>query len=440
VFVEGQVLRQLDHPAIIRLQDCGYADPASRARPYLVMDYFDGVTLEESARKQPLKAEKLLPLARLMAEGLHAAHAKGILHRDVKPANVLVRQEGTAWSVKLIDFGLALRRNTLQSGAVSSKTLQGTSIAGTLDYAAPEQMGKRAGAVGPHSDVYGFARTCCYALFQTPQPLLRHWRSLPAPLAELLESCLEETPENRPATFTSVLAGLSAPAPRSPAPRPETPLPVVPPTSTRALEQLTLEERRRELASLAQRAAVCERCAPLARSRTQTVFGIGPLDAEVFFIGEAPGAEEDRLGQPFVGPAGQLFNRILESCGLKRDEVYIANMLLCRPPGNRTATTGEVGNCREYLDRQLALVRPRVICALGGCAAQNLLGSMQSLGKLRGCFHDYHGTPVLCTYHPAFLLPHRSPEKRKDVWQDMQLLLRHLGRPLPSPARPPLGE
>jgi uracil-DNA glycosylase family 4 len=528
VFVEGQVLRQLDHPAIIRLQDCGYADPAGCCRPYLVMDYFDGVTLEEQARREPLRPEDLLPVARLMAEGLHAAHARNILHRDVKPANVLVRKGEAGWEVKLIDFGLALRRGTLQSATVSSKTLQGSSITGTLDYAAPEQMGKRPGAVGPHSDVYGFAKTCCYALFQTPQPLLRHWRSLPAGLAELLESCLEETPEGRPAGFAAVLDNLGAlvPAPRPAAPPPPVPPPVsmparvtgalpylaetilqqcaaarphpwyplaflqaagvsppeakpvidqllqrglieatervagqpglrltadgeraligrgsltvVPPAGAeRPVEQLTAEERKQELAALARRVAACERCAPLARSRTQTVFGVGPLDAEVMFIGEAPGADEDREGEPFVGAAGQLFNRILATCGLKREEVYITNMLRCRPPGNRTPTPGEVSNCREFLDRQIALVRPRVICALGGCAAQNLLGTTQSLGKLRGHFHDYRGTPVLCTYHPAFLLPHRSPEKKRDVWQDMVLLLRRLGRPVPSLDRRP---
>jgi uracil-DNA glycosylase family 4 len=465
VFGEGQVLRQLDHPAIVRLQDCGYADPARRARPYLVMDYFDGVTLEEQARQAPLQTEELLRVAWLIAQGLHAAHARGILHRDVKPANVLVRNGPAGWQVRLIDFGLALRRQTLPNTTASSKTLQGSSIAGTLDYAAPEQMGKRPGAVGPHSDVYGFAKTCCYGLFQTPQPLLRHWRSLPAALAELLESCLEETPERRPAGFAPVLTGLAALAP-APAPRPtiapatlpqeslslklrsqgQAPpvppsLPVIAPTpaAERSVEDMTPEERQAELAALARRVAVCERCAPLARSRTQTVFGVGPLDAEVFFIGEAPGADEDRLGEPFVGAAGQLFDRILASCGFKRAEVYITNMLRCRPPGNRTPTTGEVSNCREYLDRQIALVRPQAICALGGCAAQNLLGTTHSLGKLRGRFHDYHGTPVLCTYHPAFLLPHRSPEKKRDVWQDMVLLLRRLGRPVPSVERQPPG-
>src|SRR5262249_2638475 len=163
----------------------GYAAPFDKARPYLVMDYFDGVTLDEHARRQPLGVDDAVAVAGQMAEALAAAHKKSILHRDVKPANVLVRQED-GWQVKLIAFGLALRRNALQSTAVSAKTLQGSSIAGTLDYAAPEQMGKREGGVGPASDVFGFGRTCCFALFQTPQPLLRHWRSVPPALAELL--------------------------------------------------------------------------------------------------------------------------------------------------------------------------------------------------------------------------------------------------------------
>jgi DNA polymerase len=112
--------------------------------------------------------------------------------------------------------------------------------------------------------------------------------------------------------------------------------------------------------------------------------------------------------------------------------MYIANMLKCRPPGNRTPAANEVSNCRDFLEQQLALIRPKVIVALGGCAAQNLLNTTQSLGKLRGRFHDYHGTPVLCTYHPAFLLPHRSPEKKAEVWEDMKLLLQRLNRPIPQ--------
>jgi uracil-DNA glycosylase family 4 len=439
VFAEAQVLTQLHHPSIIRISDCGYAHPATRTGPYLVMDYFDGQTLEEHAREKPLSVADLLAVARPIAEGLQAAHAKGILHRDVKPANVLVRHDDAGWHVKLIDFGLALRKSTLQNTAASAKTIQGSSIAGTLDYAAPEQMGKRDGAIGPASDVYGFAKTCCYALFQTPQPLLRHWRSVPAELAEVLENCMEETPQSRPADFKSVLDRLAAllPAPIAP-PKPPLPkLPVVEAAAEREparrpADGMSLEERQRELAALAQRISGCERCTSLVRSRTQTVFGVGPLDAAVCFLGEAPGADEDRQGEPFIGAAGQLFNRILAASGLKREEMYIANMLKCRPPGNRTPAANEVSNCRDFLEQQLALVRPKVIVALGGCAAQNLLNTTQSLGKLRGRFHDYHGTPVLCTYHPAFLLPHRSPEKKADVWEDMKLLLQRLNRPIPQ--------
>jgi DNA polymerase len=214
-----------------------------------------------------------------------------------------------------------------------------------------------------------------------------------------------------------------APAPAAPAVDPAT---------------LTPEQRLQELAALAERVRGCTRCPVLVRSRTHTVFGTGPLDPDVLFIGEAPGGDEDAQGEPFVGPAGQLLNRIIAATGLKREEVYICNVLKCRPPGNRTPQPDEVQHCSEYLQRQIALVRPRLICALGGCAAQNLLGNSLSLGKLRGRWHDYRGTPVLCTYHPAFLLPHRSPEKKKDVWEDMKLLLQRLGKPIPGTARPPV--
>jgi DNA polymerase len=193
---------------------------------------------------------------------------------------------------------------------------------------------------------------------------------------------------------------------------------------------LTLEERRQALTVLAQQVAGCVRCAELVATRTQTVFGDGQPGAELCFIGEAPGADEDAQGKPFVGAAGQLLNRIIVACGMKREEVYICNILKCRPPGNRTPLPDEAAHCREYLDKQLDLVRPRFICALGGCAAQNLLNTRAPLGKLRGRFHDYRGIPVLCTYHPAYLLPHRSPEKKKDVWEDMKLLMARMGRPV----------
>ena len=441
LFGEAQALRQLDHPSIIRIQDCGFASSTDESRPYLVMDYFDGQTLEELAREKPLAVADLVAVARQVAEGLQAAHARNILHRDVKPANLLVRSDSTpaGWQAKLIDFGLALKRTGRETMLATSATLTGSSIAGTLDYAAPEQMGKLPGvSVRPASDVYGFARTCCYALFQTPQPLLRHWRSVPAALAELLESCLEDQPAQRPQDFKTVIERLDGLSGRPttvsvPPPAPAVPLPLVAESATakKAVAEMTADERQQELAALALRISSCTRCAPLVSNRTQTVFGEGPLDAEVCFLGEAPGGDEDLRGQPFIGQAGQVLNGILSAMGLKRDQVYISNILKCRPPSNRTPFASEANNCREYLDRQLELVRPRHLVALGGCAAQNLLGTTQTIGRLRGRFHDWKGVPVLCTYHPAFLLPNRSPEKKKDVWEDMKLLLQRMGRPVP---------
>jgi hypothetical protein len=215
VFGEAQILEELEHPAIIRLRDCDYAD-AGQTRPYLVMDYFEGQTLAEHvAQHGPLAAEDLLALVGPVAEALQAAHARGILHRDVKPANLLVRREPAAgaWRVKLIDFGLALRQDVLRATIVSTpqRTLTGNSIAGTLEYAAPEQMGRLPGiAVGPYSDVYGFGKTCCFALFKTTQPLRKHWREVPEELADLLEQCLCEVPAERLQSFDQVLERLCA--------------------------------------------------------------------------------------------------------------------------------------------------------------------------------------------------------------------------------------
>jgi DNA polymerase len=192
---------------------------------------------------------------------------------------------------------------------------------------------------------------------------------------------------------------------------------------------LTLEQRRQELKLCADKVAQCTRCSELASTRTQTVFGVGRFDPEICFIGEAPGADEDRQGEPFVGAAGQLLNRIITACGMKREDVYICNILRCRPPGNRLPLAPEAANCREYLERTLELIRPKYICCLGACAAQNLLGTTQSIGKMRGRFLDYQGIPVIATYHPAYLL--RNPAAKKDVWEDMKKLLARMGRPIP---------
>ncbi|HJQ78323.1 MAG TPA: uracil-DNA glycosylase, partial [Lacipirellulaceae bacterium] len=176
---------------------------------------------------------------------------------------------------------------------------------------------------------------------------------------------------------------------------------------------------------LQQEVAGCTRCDELARTRTQTVFGVGNPNAELCFIGEAPGADEDRLGEPFVGRAGQLLTKIIEACRMKREEVYILNMIKCRPPGNRNPLPDELSNCRGYLERQVALIRPEYICCLGAVAAQNLLGTTLSIGKLRGKVHVHRGAKIVCTYHPAYLL--RNPAAKKDTWDDMKLLMREMG-------------
>src|SRR5438128_1664454 len=156
---------------------------------------------------------------------------------------------------------------------------------------------------------------------------------------------------------------------------------------------LSLAERRQALQVLAEEVAGCCRCAELVATRTQTVFGDGTAGVDLCFVGEAPGADEDAQGLPFVGAAGQLLNKIIAACGFKREEVYICNILKCRPPGNRTPLPHEAANCRGFLERQIDLVKPKFICALGGCAASNLLQSTLSIGKMRGKFHDWRGFP-----------------------------------------------
>ena len=188
---------------------------------------------------------------------------------------------------------------------------------------------------------------------------------------------------------------------------------------------LPLAQRPAALAAIACEVSGCTRCQVLVSTRTQTVFGVGNPGARLCFMGEAPGADEDAQGEPFVGRAGQLLNKIIEACRLRREDVYILNTIKCRPPQNRNPLPDEVANCREYLDRQLEIIRPEFICCLGAVAAQALLGTDLSIGRMRKRFFDYRGSRVLCTYHPAYLL--RNPAAKKDVWEDMQLLMREMG-------------
>ncbi|HEB99736.1 MAG TPA: uracil-DNA glycosylase [Thiotrichales bacterium] len=207
-----------------------------------------------------------------------------------------------------------------------------------------------------------------------------------------------------PARVSSVDAPASPPSVSAEAPAPH-------PAATAGWEELETLVRE------------CRRC-ELHRSRTQTVFGVGNPEADWLVIGEAPGAEEDRRGEPFVGRAGQLLDAMLKAIGLDRTTVYIANILKCRPPNNRDPRPEEVEQCKPWLDRQIELIRPRIILAVGRIAAQNLLDTSQPIGRLRGRVHSYGpgDIPLVVTYHPAYLL--RSPAEKRKAWQDLQLAVR----------------
>jgi DNA polymerase len=178
---------------------------------------------------------------------------------------------------------------------------------------------------------------------------------------------------------------------------------------------------------LRERVAACTRCG-LSATRTQTVFGVGNLQAEWLVVGEAPGAEEDRQGEPFVGRAGQLLNAMLRAIGLKREQVYIANVLKCRPPQNRDPVPAETMECLPFLDRQIALLKPRIMLVVGRIAAQNLLRTDAKLGSLRQRVHRFGaaGVPLVVTYHPAYLL--RSPAEKRKAWEDLKFAREVLAR------------
>ena len=231
------------------------------------------------------------------------------------------------------------------------------------------------------------------------QAILRELGLLP--LWVLRQPAAAATPADPPAQAdTPAQAGGAAPAPSVAIPAPA------------AIARMDWPE-------LKQAVRACTACA-LHRTRTQTVFGVGDERADWLFVGEAPGAEEDARGEPFVGQAGRLLDNMLASIGLQRGrDVYIANILKCRPPGNRAPEPGEAASCEPFLERQIALLRPRLIVALGKTAANRLLGNEDALGSLRGRLHDLRGTPLLVTYHPAYLL--RTPADKAKSWEDLCL-------------------
>lgn len=184
-------------------------------------------------------------------------------------------------------------------------------------------------------------------------------------------------------------------------------------------------DRKRELEVLSGQVSDCLRCEELSRCRTQTVFGVGNPSARLCFLGEGPGAEEDRQGLPFVGAAGQLLDKIISACNMQREDVYILNCVKCRPPGNRNPTGPELENCWPFAIRQLEILQPEFICCLGSIAARTLLETHLSIGRLRQSFHAYRGSRAIVTYHPAYLL--RNPDAKKLVWDDMKMLMKEMG-------------
>jgi DNA polymerase len=190
------------------------------------------------------------------------------------------------------------------------------------------------------------------------------------------------------------------------------------------------QTRKESLDDIAADLGDCRRC-KLASGRNHIVFGEGNAGARLVFVGEGPGFEEDQQGRPFVGPAGQLLTRIIRAIGLSRDQVYICNIVKCRPPGNRNPEPDEIETCVPFLRRQLHAIAPEYVCALGTFAARTLIGADQSISRLRGRFYDIMGFRLMATYHPAYLL--RNPEKKREVWEDMKRLMAAMGLAPPAP-------
>lgn len=224
---------------------------------------------------------------------------------------------------------------------------------------------------------------------------------------------------------------------RSPNPDPRTPAQVLSP-ETLILGGASKAEQMEHLRGIA---LACTRCPHLVATRTQVVVGVGNIDAELMFVGEAPGADEDRLGEPFVGRAGQLLTKMIETMGLSRADVYIGNVLKCRPdmpkgsPGNRQPTEKEMSTCLPYLEAQIAIIRPRVIVTLGGTAIQGLLKLEGAVSWHRGQWRQYGDIPVMPTYHPAYLLRNGAIETKRKVWEDLLAVMGRLGMPISAKQR-----
>ena len=224
-----------------------------------------------------------------------------------------------------------------------------------------------------------------------------------------------------------------------------TPAPVAAPQAETAPRKIEITsaspEKAAAFAALRTRALACLKCPNLASSRKTVVFGVGNIDSPLLFVGEAPGADEDEQGEPFVGRAGQLLTKIIEATGLKRSDIYIANILKCRPDtpgqsaGNRPPTPEERATCIPYLQEQIDLIQPKAIVALGATAVEGLLGKTLGITKLRGHWQTYRGTPLMPTYHPAYLLRNQSLSEKRKVWEDMLQVMEKLELPISTKQR-----
>jgi DNA polymerase len=210
--------------------------------------------------------------------------------------------------------------------------------------------------------------------------------------------------------------------------------------AARSVTPVSSSEKAQAIAELRERAMQCVKCPHLASTRKNVVFGVGNIDAELMFVGEAPGADEDAQGEPFVGAAGQLLTKMINATGLSREKVYIANILKCRPDmpagssGNRKPTSEEMQTCIPYLHAQIDLIQPKVLVALGGTAVEGLLGK-SGITKLRGQWHAYRGIPLMPTYHPSYLLRNQSNAEKRKVWEDLMAVMEKIGLPISEKQR-----
>ncbi len=232
---------------------------------------------------------------------------------------------------------------------------------------------------------------------------------------------------------------VSAPKqPTRPAPTTARPLAPAPPIASPSAPAANKTEA---FAELRRRVLACVKCDHLVKARTNVVFGVGNIDAELMFVGEAPGADEDLQGEPFVGKAGQLLTKIIQATGLSRESVYIANILKCRPDtpgqssGNRKPTPEEMQTCIPFLHEQIDLIQPKVLVALGATAVEGLLGKTAGITRLRGQWHTYRGIPLMPTYHPAYLLRNQAISEKRRVWEDMLKVMERLGLPISDKQR-----